>query len=1468
MEESIPILSFGIKDTAFGKSELMNYIFNKKFEVNDQCPFSLNTIDIDLDFDFRPTRNYCIADSHGILDTKLWKTLFRLFKILIVQIRAETLKNFPNDELFKFREMMTNQQKVILIIRDGEDQNVDFSKIKKNYFEDVDFIHILISRCNNYQDSKNFELTGIKSRVLDIIQNIQDKPLFNMDAILSEELLMRENVKAIVKAKEIFLQKLKSEQILAKLFPLTQKEKEKAEYVDSLNLHRSLFKDEQGSNAKKTKLAEIESDLKKLKMSTAMEIFVQTLKIKGISYLQLQYLKREISKFCQSSIKVDQETVEDFRQKNDTSNPIYKQALENIRKRTFTMDDFWHELLLFSNYNEKQIDLDISTVFLTFLLKGEGFQLINESLKLCDNTLKLLGKILDEKKIYVISTIGCQSSGKSTFLNYVFGSDFETSAGRCTKGVYCSLIEVHDSEYNYILVLDTEGFESAEKDNGDEGDRKIALFIMTVSQAVIVNGQGELNKYTLDLLKSCALSLYEMEKCKIESPEIFICLNRNDDFQHEKFNIGLNKAREDILKVEPNAAKVCEILNYNKTRFSIMSSAFAVEHIPDFNFKYKVPNELFSSDCKTMLNRLLKNMDERLKNLKTTGGQIKYISIKNWEQIARENWKTIEQFPLTEFANVKQTLLDKELMNFLLNEWRDQLKPYEVNSLNKIDEKNIHNYYEAVSDKMRQNLNHRQKARDYPKTLFEKAESSIKLMVDIYREIDLFNMKILKVEESLFQKIPFDGSSQSEKIEWNKLQNEFKQFYNTALKFYKEIIKGDTTQATFKGKNKKTNLKMENSNPLEEITVSYLDLEYDEFLKKLIDFCCKLFFFSENEMLYDTSHQTNSRSFFQSLKETTMNYLNLTKYLHFGASSSELTSKINPDLILQNIDFAKFRKEINYILRSPSTENIKKKKMTNLMDFKGLGILIDEQFLKGIFKFCKDDETDSEILLTNYVEYAVNSKKNLFTIIPNTQWVDLPQETETIDKILKIKIKDLFQQNASLNVNMKIKKEFESNYGEGLKSLILGISQYNKKCGDTFSLMTFALNQREKLAKDAINLKLFFEDLEKNLKRGNNEISVDFILSIKDEVNFFIDRINQELILLYNPLSMNAKSLIHYFSFTIFWKRKYDEFKRKGEKVLENYKNEKNQLQKNIVEKEKYIKTSSDKFARIICNGINDNIMRRFERKTVDSLAKIISECPNRDKFSSIIIQNELDKYYFFNDSASNDEVKHYILKDQRDRTFFKREFEKLWEQEFAKVIKQKKDEFEKIILKIYKTLTKNAESLKSKLDSFNLSERRSSDLIHFNSLQPLLKNPNEKGFDRAAVNLVLRHISGESSILWKFQDEIGSYVIKSCLFGLPPLSFELEVKNLILDVPLPKMEAPFIADFLNSLIEILKSDPILCPNFETHPTIASLKNKFELASIGCMKFCPICGKKCDRSLQFAIPHSKHGCDSGHFIKG
>ena len=47
----------------------------------------------------------------------------------------------------------------------------------------------------------------------------------------------------------------------------------------------------------------------------------------------------------------------------------------------------------------------------------------------------------------VLSIIGPQSSGKSTLLNYAFGCKFLTSSGRCTRGVYGSVMELNEPRW-------------------------------------------------------------------------------------------------------------------------------------------------------------------------------------------------------------------------------------------------------------------------------------------------------------------------------------------------------------------------------------------------------------------------------------------------------------------------------------------------------------------------------------------------------------------------------------------------------------------------------------------------------------------------------------------------------------------------------------------------------------------------------------------------------------------------------------------------------------------------------------------------------------------------------------------------------------------------------------------------------------------------------------------------------------
>ena len=58
----------------------------------------------------------------------------------------------------------------------------------------------------------------------------------------------------------------------------------------------------------------------------------------------------------------------------------------------------------------------------------------------------------------------------------MFGCLFASSSGRCTKGVYGSILELkNNKKYDYILIIDSEGLQNPEKKD-TEFDRKICCF--------------------------------------------------------------------------------------------------------------------------------------------------------------------------------------------------------------------------------------------------------------------------------------------------------------------------------------------------------------------------------------------------------------------------------------------------------------------------------------------------------------------------------------------------------------------------------------------------------------------------------------------------------------------------------------------------------------------------------------------------------------------------------------------------------------------------------------------------------------------------------------------------------------------------------------------------------------------------------------------------------------------------------
>lgn len=159
-------------------------------------------------------------------------------------------------------------------------------------------------------------------------------------------------------------------------------------------------------------------------------------------------------------------------------------------------------------FHEEAMNAQYAGVVQKLVHAGEPFEIVEgECLRIpFDKTLECLGELAG-KKTLVVAIIGEQSSGKSTLLNYVWGTQYSTSAGRCTKGIYGTILPLKEQhEFDQILLLDTEGIQSIERKDDLFFDRCLCLFLLCVSHLVIINNEGnfrEAMKNTVQITLSC-----------------------------------------------------------------------------------------------------------------------------------------------------------------------------------------------------------------------------------------------------------------------------------------------------------------------------------------------------------------------------------------------------------------------------------------------------------------------------------------------------------------------------------------------------------------------------------------------------------------------------------------------------------------------------------------------------------------------------------------------------------------------------------------------------------------------------------------------------------------------------------------------------------------------------------------------------------------------------------------------------
>ena len=164
-------------------------------------------------------------------------------------------------------------------------------------------------------------------------------------------------------------------------------------------------------------------------------------------------------------------------------------------------------------------------------------------------------------RVYVISIIGLQSSGKSTLLNSLFACRFAVSVGRCTRGLFMRLLFLDeelakDCKVDAILLVDTEGLGSPDKMGDVEAEKKdrlLATFAMGISNLAIVNVLGETMNELTEILQIAVVTMTRLEEADIE-PDILLVQHLLTEKNSEK----LAKSEEQFCEAIRNAIDLAE----------------------------------------------------------------------------------------------------------------------------------------------------------------------------------------------------------------------------------------------------------------------------------------------------------------------------------------------------------------------------------------------------------------------------------------------------------------------------------------------------------------------------------------------------------------------------------------------------------------------------------------------------------------------------------------------------------------------------------------------------------------------------------------------------------------------------------------------------------------------------------------------------------------------------------------------
>ncbi|RUP48911.1 hypothetical protein BC936DRAFT_143662 [Jimgerdemannia flammicorona] len=266
-------------------------------------------------------------------------------------------------------------------------------------------------------------------------------------------------------------------------------------------------------------------------------------------------------------------------------------------------------------------------------------------------------------RVFVVTILGLQSSGKSTLLNALFACRFAVSVGRCTRGLFMRLLFLEEDlreklQVDAILLIDTEGLGAPEKANdvnAERKDRMLATFAMGVSNLTLINILGEYMRDLTDILQIAIVAMTRLEEAGM-SPDLLMVQhlterNKGKSSQGtEQFRKALELALDLATKKDDQiGAAGADCLKNLIMRLQPGQNNLLKQFRPFKNgaSAYAPPSAQYHEDVVDLYETILQSCQQAQNKM----------NFKEWHTLVRSYWSSLshENFSV-QFKNVKEII--------------------------------------------------------------------------------------------------------------------------------------------------------------------------------------------------------------------------------------------------------------------------------------------------------------------------------------------------------------------------------------------------------------------------------------------------------------------------------------------------------------------------------------------------------------------------------------------------------------------------------------------------------------------------------------------------------------------------------------------------------------------------------------------------------------------------------------------